>query len=422
MKAKWYDDIFQRFLSDVELIADEEATTTEEDEELKSLLCSHFGGHFEHYRYVLLAMRNLILLGHHSPFFDHFIESWFSISMSHLLSSVVDFVAGDVSKDKLWSDRFRTIRSNIVAAPAKMKTSVFRREWRRFCDKMSFRFDPHLHGSLPYTFFTVILGDDEHKVRNIRLGSPTLERRPKQEADIIPEFRSFIEVYKRQGKRHLYVNLQRRHAPWYGKLVGFDNEANRCDAIESLHEDYPDTFYVISLAKNSRFYYQLGEYRDRRYNLWPAFKETFLKELAGNTCFFPEWHDDFVVLMDEVHETVFHSATAFNRQARRDFIEIFYTRLIEYFVVKMKVDSYNVSCRDSIDRGACANSLLYVYFCLCQGKDFDDDTLKTMLFGPALLVRQRALMRGRLERFISAVQRLQASDKLSNNIELKGLI
>jgi hypothetical protein len=129
--------------------------------------------------------------------------------------------------------------------------------------------------------------------------------------------------------------------------------------------------------------------------------------------------------MDEIHEDVFDCEMRLSVRDRCDFIELFYTRLIEYLLIKTKATSYNLTCKDGIDRGIGACMLLYLYLYLRQGKPVDllkYEEIEEMAFSPALLVRQREIKLSRLERMLSAFRKIskkEVLEKLQKRLENK---
>jgi hypothetical protein len=307
----------------------------------------------------------------------------------------------------------------IRSAPYNMKLPFIHQVHHMLKGRLNLSFDPYAQENLPYVLFQVALPNIKSRskvVTALRLGSPTQEGPLATlfpAAAVIPEFRAFLQGLRSMGKVHVYFNLQHRR----NRLV-WANEAPRCQAIEQLQQEFPTTFYVITLAKNSPFYYQKGRFEEA--DCVQTFKEQFTKELLNRHghYHFPEsvaeathfsFKEDIRQLLEETHWTYFQDVPFLDRDARCDFIEIFYTLLQEYLLVRLNADTYNATCRDGIDRAGGANALFYFYQMHKAGTLSSQETLtklKTVLFAPALFVKKRAIMPSRLKRFISSALRL----------------
>jgi len=303
----------------------------------------------------------------------------------------------------------------INSAPSFLKTSDLKRTLQSLQGEFHLNYDPYVQENVPYLHYALMIAQPDgtkKQVPSLRLGTPTIERFSlfKQKAKINPEFRTFLESYAAAGKQHLYINLQNRKSRYHGFT-----EAARCHALEELNNEFPRTLITMTLSKNCDFYWQKKEFKDMHSS--PAFKEEFKKQLMAPSSgyFIPpslrQSRFDHVCdyLLEFTHSTFFKSRTLLSHQERLDFIEIFYTLVIEYCLETTGADSYNVSCRDGIDRAGGANALLY-YYRLIKSKSEKDllqlKHLKTILFAPAILVKKRALTRERFDRFVSAAKHL----------------
>jgi hypothetical protein len=170
---------------------------------------------------------------------------------------------------------------------------------------------------------------------NIRMGTPTYERHPFASAEIIPEFRALLEIYQMKGKKHLYINLQKTKADFFAKYLGIWNEEHRSVAIEKLSKEFSGTFFVYNFSMNSKSYYH-------------------------------------------------------NKP------DLEYCREIQHLITEIQPDTYNITCRDGIDRAGLINALLYW---LEKG-----EVSETVLFVPALIVRQRAIQKHRFRRFCECIK------------------
>ena len=135
--------------------------------------------------------------------------------------------------------------------------------------------DTHLIGNLPHPKFelTRVGRNGQEKLTILRMGTQTIDT-PKEEelhdyrtARVNPEFQSFIHGIKKEGKQHVYVNLQM--SVERGGIMGlfgggfgdYPEERARSEALHrfsrggEVSRNRPgDALVVISLDKNSHFY------------------------------------------------------------------------------------------------------------------------------------------------------------------------
>jgi hypothetical protein len=183
----------------------------------------------------------------------------------HLHSSLHVFQDEAAQRELPLTDRLALLYVAIDAADATLKGPDGYRYYNSARGAFNYDFDPHRDGSnIPSVLFHIPSKNAQEelkKVACIRLGTPTRQvdgHLPNSStAEIIPEFRAFLELYRSQGKSHLYVNLQNSQM----RSLHSD-ESKRCEAIAGLEEAYPDNFIYVGLSKDSNFYWQRGEYKE----------------------------------------------------------------------------------------------------------------------------------------------------------------
>lgn len=293
-------------------------------------------------------------------------------------------------------------------------------------DQINFGFDPFLQGNLPFFFFSTKYQTPSGRpkeVANLRFACPSIEDFSAaifHQAQLSPEFKAFLAFYQRNGKKHLYVNLQDRTLKFFWK-----NEAARCLALEELMKREPKELVYIGLSKNCAFYWQDQEYEN--FNQSSSFKQKLLEKVLIGKHFFlplsfredPKFQQDLEKLMEKIHQALFDEKYLLTKPERLDFIEIFYAYLIEYLIEKTQVDSYNITCKDGIDRGVGMSTLIYLLQLLRKGSQkLDGQDLAALVFVPAMLARLREIQAKRLERMLSAFVRLFEAKKKKISLEL----
>lgn len=249
--------------------------------------------------------------------------------------------------------------------------------------------DQFLQGNIPS-----FVANITEKTKLIRFGQPVFTLMWMSFPKISPEFIHFLQ----NQNAHLYVNLMKRKGVEGSITNVLENLENRCE-----------NFFIITLDKDSSFYWQ----NDQEYpELIEAvkFKQQFLDHMnqqKGNYYWSKhllpfEWKNELSRLLDEVHASPFHNQTFLNRKERQDFIEIAYLAILDKLVDKWPISSMNITCRQGMDRGPS----LMVLWMLKKGISSKEE-LCGLLLSPPLIIHNRASHLSRIERFISAGQRIQ---------------
>lgn len=327
---------------------------------------------------------------------------------------------------------FKEIRSLFLKLHKVLKTNLVSWKEKDFLyylfyvkDQINFGFDPFFQGNVPFFFFSTHYRkqDQKRRVINMRLACPSIEDFTSiifRQAAISPEFMGLLAAYRSMNKKHLYINLQERKA----KLL-WKNEAARCFALEQIMQDSPREFIFVGLAKNSPFYWQEEPFE--HLNEAKAFKKKLFDELMkGDRFFWPSFLSqdecfcvDIEHLIDKIHESFFSSSDLLSKAERLDFIEIFYAYLIERLIDYTGVDSYNITCKDGIDRGVSMSALLYLLQVLrSDNPQIDIEDFVAFVFVPAMLGRLREIKDTRLERMLSAFTRLLNLKQQNISLEL----
>ena len=272
-------------------------------------------------------------------------------------------------------------------------------------DKELGGFDPFLQGNLPQYLYTSDLFKKNISV--LKIGCPTRQLLI-HKANIVEEFRGFLRANALEKKKHLLINLQDRLS-W--------QESARCHAIEDLQNsaEFRDSLVVVTLAKQSLFYYQNGEYINC--SSYEEFIEKFKAQLEypeSSGFFFPmhslhslsSWFDEAFAF---IHETFFEGSASLRREQREDFLEIFYLLLILKMIELVEPDSMSFTCKDAVDTGSAQLAAFYGLSEILKGTISEPehlDFLRYLFYAPALFVRERAINSERFTRTLSALQRL----------------
>ncbi|SCA63404.1 hypothetical protein SCG7086_AQ_00200 [Chlamydiales bacterium SCGC AG-110-P3] len=272
----------------------------------------------------------------------------------------------------------------------------------------SHSYDPLLQHNLPNLQYNLV--HQRRKISDLRLPSPTRQEFIHR-ARVTPEFRSFLSAYRagHHRRHHLLINLQNRTS-WREHL--------RSSVLEEFgrHKDFRDVVTVATLAKDTDFYYQLDPYHN--VNHADQFKaqllDLFMDKQGGyffstsiRKLLIGEWING---IMNAIHQFFFNGRNVLSRRARLDFIEIFHVLLELKLVDASAATSFSFTCKDGVDVGAVSSAQLYLFQKLVNNRKItskDIEHLGTMLFAPALMVRERNTLNDRFHRAISAIKHIE---------------
>lgn len=268
-------------------------------------------------------------------------------------------------------------------------------------------FDPIGQQNLPSRIYE-ITDRRGKKIDVLHLPSPTRQALINK-VEIIDEFRGFLRFETHDEKKHLIFNLQDRTS-W--------KEYARARALETLqlNAEFNHQLLVITLPKETDFYYQNNEYMNL--NKAEDFLKAFQEQLqAPEECgyFFPpqfkrtELTRFTELALPLIHEFFFHNKNTLTRRNREDFIEIFYQFLILKCIDMIDPHSLSFTCKDAIDTGAAQQGTFYGFVKLLTSdfsKKEEQDFFRWLLYTPALFTRERAIDPERFNRTVSVLQLL----------------
>ncbi len=271
-------------------------------------------------------------------------------------------------------------------------------------------FDPIGQHNLPSRLYEIKQRDK--KIDLLRIPSPTRQSFINK-VEIIDEFRGFLRslATDKPTKKHLLVNLQDRTS-W--------KEYARSLALESLqmNAEFNQQLYTLTLPMDTDFFHQMNEYLNlnKAEDFVKAFKDQVESAQECGFFFPPQIKAAELTRFTEkalpaIHELFFNNKNTLTRRNREDFIEIFYQFFILKCIDLCEPDSVSFTCKDAIDTGTAASGLFYGFLKLLTGdfsKKEDQDFLRWILYTPALFIRERGIDPERLNRTLSALERIDS--------------
>ncbi|MEX2305381.1 MAG: hypothetical protein WD595_04245 [Waddliaceae bacterium] len=265
-------------------------------------------------------------------------------------------------------------------------------------------FDPLHQENLPTFFYNLPVGKETVLVS--RCPSPTCQDYI-QKASIIEEYRAFL---RHQANRQCLVFNYQDRAHW--------KEYSRCEALEKLakEKEFREKLTVVTLTKDSEFYHQQGVYAEENYV--EVFLELFKEQLSDNNTgyyipksirkqLFPKFTQE---AFKKIHQIFFSEKNVLTIKERQTFIEIFYVLFQCKLIELLKPSQISMVCKDGIDATCPSLVQLYAFkeMLLCGGlvqNDFDQISL--MIYGPALMVRERVIHYDRFYRMLGVIKQIE---------------
>lgn len=262
-------------------------------------------------------------------------------------------------------------------------------------------FDPYLQLRMPETVYEI------NSVHVHVLPSPT-KQESIDKASVIDEWLGYLHS-KSDSENILVINFQ-DNTSW--------REYARAQTLEKLQSGFEDRLKVVTLPKDTEFYHQEMPYDDM--HQLQAFKKALHGQVLGdNTGFYfpddvrehitPEWVDETFSI---ISRTFFSSKNVLSKEARLEFIEIFYGFLELKIVEILQPADLFFTCKDGVDISPTAACLFYIMHRLLSGSTISPeeiDHLTTVLYQPALLSRERVLLPDRAERMLNAIKVLESA-------------
>lgn len=269
-------------------------------------------------------------------------------------------------------------------------------------------YDPHDLGDIPSLLYHYKLDRiDQREIQKVKiLRTPAVTRDVERDskgnliqADIVEEFIGLLDSYQKQGKVHVYFNLMQRTG----------SEGVRSKKIEQLEQRYPAIFHVISLTKDSNFYWQKGAFS--HLNSASAFKNEFMAEMferGENYHWSPalgdSWKAECKEMLDSIHTRFFQEKEQLSHQERLDFIERAYDEIKKSVLNKIAPYSANDSCKSCVDRGAADLAEQFMVHQYSNNSALSPSKRKKLMaiaLAPALLAMNRSMQSQRMKRLCS---------------------
>ena len=271
-------------------------------------------------------------------------------------------------------------------------------------------FNPLLQRNIPNQWFEMNVGEKSFDC--IRFASPT-EQDFVHQAQVNEEFKGWMRGYYFNGahKKHLLINLQDKTS-W--------REHARAKALEELanNPDFSRNLVVVTLTMDSEFYHQVTDYQYM--NHAEAFMKQFKEHLLGEGYgyYIPAWvaevvgEEFFDGAMHAIHRVFFNGRNVLSREARMDFIEIFYSFFVLKLIDALEPNSFSLTCKDGVDAGGAEVGQIYALIKLLNDEKVSEvelEYLNFILFMPAMMVRERGMLQDRFDRMLRMIKAIEGA-------------
>jgi hypothetical protein len=277
----------------------------------------------------------------------------------------------------------------------------------------SIPFDSNLANPIHVFMHIVIIKDGRviKKIKDIAMGTQTIEYGGTKPAEIAPEFLAFQRHNQRNNKKYLYINHQdfRLHHRIQG------DESIRCQLIHDVKKNplLKKTYWAVTYTRNTSFYKQdetvyIPDAKTFKENLLSQFFDLDHKE-TGN--YIPKELDEEVGLRNwaknemipKTHAILFKDQENLTQKESKVWNQLIDIHLSLKLMVKLLVDAYTKRCKDGVDRGAAADALLFVYLAIVNYQENSSkakDFLARMLLLRTLMVRKRGIKEEQFDVFM----------------------
>lgn len=347
----------------------------------------------------------------------------------------------DQGSNSYLTERIDALHDSFHATGSEHKIPDIRKWGKSIKDHWNFGFDPNTEGNLPHRLGEILIKQEDSKreVRCIACGSATVEGWLSYAREN-PEFYEFIKEYQDQGKCHLFViNQDLREGSWFKRLKG-GVETDRINVLLGMAEGFEETFFPIVLSKNSSFYKQNGEFEhlsNARSFKQELVRQHFKSEPSVSGNYIPSHvikKIDNIIgtpegLMKQsiawirfIHSCMFYNKSVLTVEERQIFYDLYQDILVLYLIVTLNTDSWNISCKDAIDRAADSNSRLWAHLGLVHGMEREPlfrERYEAYLLSRAIMTRKRETIPERVERNKQSVQYYESHKKRLGELHQK---
>lgn len=282
-------------------------------------------------------------------------------------------------------------------------------------------FDPFMQGDT--TGFLFELAYKKQNLAFYRAPTPTRQAII-HKAEVIEEFTGALRHCLRTSEKILLINTQDRTS-W--------KESARSTTLEEFHRksEVRPCIDVVTLPYSTEFYFQTADYRDL--NDAKDFIKVFHEQIKSEgECgfYFPrsysrsKLHTKTKEILQLVWKTFFDGKKQLSRKNRMDFIEIVYQFLLVELIDLSKPTRVVFCGKDSVDLATVVPMVFYAFIKVLSKKpDWkaeEKEHFVAKLFLPALLMRERSVSPGRLNRALQMLMIVlgDASVDLDINLSL----
>ena len=174
--------------------------------------------------------------------------------------------------------------------------------------------------------------------------------------------------------------------------------------------------HVVTLPMDTEFYHQTGHYSlmEDATTFIQQFKQHLGDDSSG--FFFPQGIKEIVFagftdrLFDSIHSYFFQSSKILTKEDRQNFISLFYLFLEMKLIEIAHPNSFCLTCKDGVDLGSYSTALFFMFFEMITSEilnEADLEYLNLILYGPSILIRERAILPDPFNRFISVLKKVE---------------
>ena len=264
----------------------------------------------------------------------------------------------------------------------------------------------------------------------LRFGTPTAG------AVVNPDMIAYTDELELRGEKHAFFNLQDRNPKRMSHPEYWTGSPERARSLAIEKElNAKKSCFAVTLPHDTDFFHQRGQFANEEQA--GTFKASLMWEMnePNGGFYFPpsltgessadkrEFLNGLGKIFDDVHQYVYDGKKTLTAEERRNFIEIAYVFIILKILVASGATSFNISCKDAIDRGGVLNALMLFVIAVLNGEDVSSPAfqkkLDTFTHGPAFVVKTQGVLSSRSPQLLGPLKQLFERREVLQNSPLK---
>ena len=323
-------------------------------------------------------------------------QLYFKTDLHHENKNLLEAVLND---KKVSASSLKAIFSAYESAPSSLTTHTIDRALKSLNDVFGHHFCPLNSGNPPQKMFEM------GGLSVFGMGCPTYQEgyeigKGQPAATVDPIFMASLHNLE---EPHLYVSNQ--------DPTSSENVRN-APVMDIKHRN----FFAVTINKNNKLYE--GEGPEKALDYKALLVKQFSLPIETSGCHIPNtiWGSSVArstilrEIASNIHKHIFNNAEKLTKEDRRLFVSMFNALIILKIMKDLKIKSFNITCKDGIDRGMNSLAFLVSLLLLIDNKldhPASIEVLAEILFSRAYWARKREIKSDRFHRYQEDIDHLK---------------